>query len=488
MSIASRTAQLSRNVGLYGMTISRYAMAPFAAFFDGVMLFVAGFASLYGYHAFVLHTPTGAIDASSYAALMILSSVLFMAIGQSMGIYDSLESADTAPNMRRTFAIWFGVVALLSIVAFLAKIGIHFSRGSTIIFSLSGAAMLYVNRALWHRSFNWLVDNRILAARRVLVVRLQFAPQMRTDESRLSLSSNLRRTGFDVRQEVVLPMNAGAEALQQTIQTMREQVALRQIEEIFVEMEHRDLARLDEVADHLRILPVPVHLVLDPVTQSIAAQKLRNVGNYLVSEIQREPLSMLERAVKRLLDIFVAATALVLLSPLMLLVAIWIKLDSQGPVFFKQDRRGFSGNIFRIMKFRSMGVTENGPAITQASRNDPRVTKVGRFIRRTSIDELPQLWNVLKGEMSIVGPRPHAVAHDDYYSDFIAEYAFRHHTKPGLTGLAQVKGLRGETPEVADMRRRVESDITYINNWSIWQDIMIILRTALVLFGQSRAY
>lgn len=148
-------------------------------------------------------------------------------------------------------------------------------------------------------------------------------------------------------------------------------------------------------------------------------------------------------------------------------------------------RRGFGGQKFMILKFRSMTVADNGPQIVQASRNDKRVTRVGRLLRRTSIDELPQLWNVFAGEMSIVGPRPHAVAHDDYYLRLIDDYAFRHHAKPGLTGWAQVKGLRGETPQVEDMRARVEKDIWYIDHWSIWLDVVIILRTCVVVLGQK---
>ena len=173
--------------------------------------------------------------------------------------------------------------------------------------------------------------------------------------------------------------------------------------------------------------------------------------------------------------------ALVLLSPVLAAAAILIKLDSPGPVIFRQTRWGFDDREFKIWKFRTMMVMEDGIDIAQAVRGDRRVTAVGRVLRRTSIDELPQLINVLRGEMSIVGPRPHAVAHDKHYGQEIDEYALRRHVKPGLTGLAQVLGLRGETKTSAQMKMRIQKDLLYINNWSFWLDIKIILQTAFVI-------
>jgi lipopolysaccharide/colanic/teichoic acid biosynthesis glycosyltransferase len=158
-------------------------------------------------------------------------------------------------------------------------------------------------------------------------------------------------------------------------------------------------------------------------------------------------------------------------------VAIAIKLDSRGPVLFWQTRRGFNGKPFRIAKFRSMSVLEDGDTIRQATRRDARVTRVGQWLRRTSIDEIPQLFNVLRGEMSLVGPRPHAVAHDDHFIKTVEDYAYRHHVKPGMTGWAQVHGHRGETRTQDAIERRVEHDRWYIANWSVWLDLAIMVRT-----------
>ena len=187
----------------------------------------------------------------------------------------------------------------------------------------------------------------------------------------------------------------------------------------------------------------------------------------LLVEIQREPLNGWERLIKRALDLVLAVVAAVLLAPVLLMTAVAIKIDSNGPVLFRQRRVGFYNREFLIYKFRTMTVMDDGEAVVQARRGDRRVTRIGKLLRRSSIDELPQLFNVIRGDMSIVGPRPHAVAHHDQYSALIASYALRHHVKPGLTGMAQIRGLRGETRQLALMERRVEQDLWYINHWSL---------------------
>ena len=183
---------------------------------------------------------------------------------------------------------------------------------------------------------------------------------------------------------------------------------------------------------------------------------------------------------KRIVDFVGALFGLILLSPFLILVSILIKLGSKGPVLFRQTRTGYEGAIFTIYKFRTMAATEDGPIVLQATRHDCRATRLGRFLRRTSIDELPNLINVLRGEMSLVGPRPHAVSHDRYWSMLVPEYEGRFMTKPGLTGFAQVEGFRGETPNVESMAARVSYDLNYIRNWSIQLDFEILVRTLLI--------
>ncbi|HEB55492.1 MAG TPA: undecaprenyl-phosphate glucose phosphotransferase [Gammaproteobacteria bacterium] len=219
-----------------------------------------------------------------------------------------------------------------------------------------------------------------------------------------------------------------------------------------------------------------------------------NLVNYSVKELSGVPIITLSESpivginlvVKSIEDRVLALFGLILTSPILLIAAIAIKLDSHGPVFFLQERTGWDGRRFRIIKFRTMKVLDAGDGfVRQATRDDPRITRVGAILRRTSIDELPQLFNVLLGTMSLVGPRPHAVSHNLTYSERIEAYLARHRIKPGITGLAQVRGYRGETKDLTEMIKRVESDLEYINNWSLWLDIKILFRTIFTLVHEK---
>ena len=231
---------------------------------------------------------------------------------------------------------------------------------------------------------------------------------------------------------------------------------------------------------------VAVHWVPDIFSLLLVNHSVREIAGLPVLTLSETPLTGTRLLLKALEDRVLGILILLLISPLLLLIALAIKLDSKGPVFFRQARMGWSGRVFHIWKFRSMFVhqPESG-VVRQATRNDPRVTHVGAFLRRTSLDELPQVFNVLIGEMSLVGPRPHAVQHDELYAKGINAYFARHNIKPGITGLAQVRGFRGETKEIERMRQRIESDIEYINNWSLWLDISILLRTFGALRGKN---
>ena len=216
----------------------------------------------------------------------------------------------------------------------------------------------------------------------------------------------------------------------------------------------------------------------------IAGAQIGEFGGLLTIQVHRRPLSPFDLVVKRSFDIFAATVGLIVLSPLFLVVSLAIKLDSRGSVFFSQKRHGFNNAPIRVLKFRTMTTTEDGDQVRQAVKNDPRVTRVGRILRRTNIDELPQLITVLQGDMSIVGPRPHATAHNKFYQTKIAPFSRRHIVKPGITGWAQVNGFRGETDTLEKMQQRVEHDLYYIDNWSFLLDMKIILLTLL----SKRAY
>lgn len=258
--------------------------------------------------------------------------------------------------------------------------------------------------------------------------------------------------------------------------------------EIFICSNQVPPDRLVSLERALSILPRAVYVVPEARTASLVRCKPKAVGNYVAVEVQREPLGLAERICKRAMDVLLSFLLLVFLTPSLLAIALVIKLDSPGPVFFRQSRNGYRGRPFRIFKFRTMTVLEDGAQVRQAARGDARVTRVGRFLRRTSLDELPQLLNVLIGDMSLVGPRPHAQAHDDFYSKVIENYEVRQHVKPGMTGWAQVNGLRGATQELALMGRRIEYDLWYALNASILFDCEILLRTAAEVFRQRNAY
>lgn len=230
---------------------------------------------------------------------------------------------------------------------------------------------------------------------------------------------------------------------------------------------------------------IAVNWVPDIFSLRLINHSVREIAGIPVLTLSETPLTGMRHLMKNVEDRLLASLALLAAAPLLLLVAIAIKIDSPGPIFFRQQRKGWNGDIFWIWKFRSMVVHEPPAGVVkQAQINDPRVTRIGAFIRRTSLDELPQLFNVLQGDMSLVGPRPHAIQHDAEYSDRISDYFARHKIKPGITGLAQVRGFRGETKDLDQMIQRVESDIEYINNWSLWLDFVILLRTVTAFTGK----
>jgi putative colanic acid biosynthesis UDP-glucose lipid carrier transferase len=241
---------------------------------------------------------------------------------------------------------------------------------------------------------------------------------------------------------------------------------------------------------HKELLKLNVDLIWVPDIYALQLlnHSVREVAGLPLICLNESPLTSTKTGIffKDVMDRVVAALLILLLSPLLITIAVIIKLTSKGPIIFKQDRHGWDGRIFKVWKFRSMVVhQENAGEVTQAKKVDSRVTPIGRFIRRTSIDELPQLFNVLFGNMSLVGPRPHAVAHNDHYKARIGSYLARHRIKPGITGLAQINGFRGETETDDKMHKRAEYDMEYINNWSLWLDIKILLITPFTLFSKD---
>ena len=261
------------------------------------------------------------------------------------------------------------------------------------------------------------------------------------------------------------------------------------IDDVVIALPWNAVDRLLTIIKQLRQLPVDIRLASDIIRYEFPNNATSKIANITLLNLVPKPLADWNVIQKSCEDKFFAAMALIIFGPLMALIAITIKLESKGPVFFKQNRYGFNNEKFSVYKFRSMRHERPEEiGVPQATKNDTRVTPVGRVLRRSSLDELPQLFNVIKGDMSMVGPRPHAVVHNEQYAKLIKDYMARHRVKPGITGLAQVNGWRGETDTIDKMENRVRHDIEYIENWSIWLDIKILLKTIVAVFKSENAY
>lgn len=260
------------------------------------------------------------------------------------------------------------------------------------------------------------------------------------------------------------------------------------IKMIFISQPISAQPRIRQLIDELQDTTASVYFLPDVYIFDLMQARFDNVGGMPVIAIRESPFMGLNSTIKRASDVVLASLILLLVAPLMLAIAVAVRIDSPGPVIFRQRRYGLDGEEIIVYKFRSMKVMENEGAVAQASRHDARVTRLGAFLRRTSLDELPQFVNVLQGRMSIVGPRPHAVAHNEQYRKLIKGYMLRHKVKPGITGWAQVNGLRGETATLDKMEARIQYDLDYLRNWSVWLDLWIILRTVKVVLSKENAF
>lgn len=260
------------------------------------------------------------------------------------------------------------------------------------------------------------------------------------------------------------------------------------IHEVYITLPLGSQPRIVELLEAVQGTTASLYFVPDVFGISIIQGRLQDMNGVPVVGICETPFTGTNELVKRVSDIILASIILVLISPLLLAVAIGVKLSSRGPVIFKQKRNGLDGEEIIVYKFRSMRTQDNGPVVKQATKGDPRITPFGAFIRRTSLDELPQFINVLQGRMSIVGPRPHAVAHNEEYRRIIKSYMVRHKVRPGITGWAQVNGYRGETETIDKMQARVEFDLEYLRNWSLGLDLQIIIRTIRLMLFDHNAY
>jgi len=273
-----------------------------------------------------------------------------------------------------------------------------------------------------------------------------------------------------------------------TLERLADYARSHRVDVIYIALPMASQPRILRLLEELRDTTASIYFVPDIFVSDLIQARVDFVGELPVVAVCETPFYGFNGMVKRASDLVLATGILLLISPLMLAIAAGVKLSSPGPVLFKQRRYGVDGRKIVVYKFRSMTVAEDGDVVRQATRNDSRVTRFGAFLRRSSLDELPQFINVLQGRMSVVGPRPHAVAHNELYRKLIRGYMIRHKVRPGITGLAQVNGMRGETDTVDKMKMRIEYDLAYLRNWSLALDLKIVLKTVLVVLRKQNAY
>lgn len=431
--------------------------------------------------AYGIATGGPAEEASRFVGLGIAMAAIFSLAAQGYGLY-SRSHLRRRTQMRDIALIWSASCLLIAIVGVSLRIGEILPPGAVLLTFSAGLLGLLTLRLSAQRLLTYLTRSGALSRRQVAVVAQFGSPPLN------SIAQTIEEDGGRVYETVLLPPGATPAALSEILHRLVEQVRKRSVDEILLATSWTDPGLIESITAHLRVVPVPVRLVPDPLIGSLLAHPFVEIGDTPAIELQRAPLTPFQRAAKRGVDVTVALLMMPILLPFLGVVAALIAIDSRGPVLFRQHRMGFNGLLFQIYKFRTMTTMDDGEVIQQAREGDARVTRVGRILRKLSIDELPQIFNVLKGDMSLVGPRPHALAHDNEYGRLITLYAARHNMKPGITGWAQVHGLRGPTPQVEQMMRRVDHDLWYVDHWSLWLDIKIIALTVVAVCSPKNAF
>lgn len=464
-NIAEYTA--SRNPRLRLTRASFMALAVVADVFSIVGIAVCAGLIYHGLSyghlgAIMDYAPIGAIIALSYTATFI-----------NRGAY-AIERYVIGPRgFSAVITAWNIAFVLLALLVFLSKTGDMVSRGWIILFYAVGlTTALMSDRVIAN------VLQRAISANRVRRRRIMLVGDMSGIAS-FQQSVQAPLNGVDVVDIIELPNiddpadTDHAEAIEKAVNAAR----IAKIEDIVIVSDLTLPKGIERIVDAFMDVPVRIHIATSPKLQKGQQLTISQVGDATTLALTDPRTGFFSRAPKRIFDVTAASLGLLLLSPLFAIVAVMIKLESAGPVFFRQRRRGFNHEEFRIWKFRTMTSMDDGDQVRQAEKFDPRVTRVGRLLRRTNIDELPQLINVIFGDMSLVGPRPHAVAHDRDYERRIERYARRLNVRPGITGWAQVNGCRGRTETDNAMKDRVKYDLYYIDNWSLAFDLYIILLT-----------
>jgi putative colanic acid biosysnthesis UDP-glucose lipid carrier transferase len=436
---------------------------------------------------------------SRHSVMAAAAVVLFYLVGQVHGIYRTSGAEPILREFTRTLMCWALVIPMLSMLAFITKSEDEFSRSLIGTWWCLAPTLIASWRALMRATLQG-IRARGYNTRPVAIFGASTLGEQVANSIKRSPVSGLRVVGFyDDRQSSRMPTRdaqtpAQAPAstrpfeLRGDLERLVAAAEASQVEVIYIALPVRAEARINDIIGRLQHTNASVSLAYDFGGFDVLHAQWGQVGDVPVMSVVENPFRGIEGFTKRAEDLVLGSLIMLLIALPMLLIALAIKLTSRGPVFFRQRRYGLNGEEIRVLKFRSMSVMEDGAEVKQAVKNDTRVTKVGAFLRRSSLDELPQFLQVLTGEMSIVGPRPHAVVHNEQYRALIQGYMLRHKVKPGITGWAQVNGWRGETDTLEKMTKRVEYDLTYIRDWELWLDVKIILMTIFSSLRNENAY
>ncbi|WP_432472276.1 undecaprenyl-phosphate glucose phosphotransferase [Amphritea sp. HPY] len=426
-------------------------------------------------------------DVPDFYQLLAVIAVLCMWIVYPLqGVYR--RSSAILSSVYRLGSAWLITLLMLVFIGFITKTSVHFSREVLLGWALVGGLWQALNLVLfsyfyknYRHKFSTVVSSLVIgtgALSRKLVNDLNGNNWLPDKVIGHVLGSD-EPLDDDQTASFVVPVLGRLEALRIIIKE-------NDIRRVYVALPINESKVIEGISFDLLDMNVDVIWVPNIFALNLLNHSVREIGGIPLIFLNETPLISSKGSIfiKNLMDKLLALIALIVLSPLMLVIALLIKKSSRGPVFFKQARHGWDGKVIEVWKFRSM-IVHSDDSVTQAVKDDLRVTDIGAFIRRTSIDEIPQFINVLQGQMSLVGPRPHAIAHNDYYSGKVDAYLGRHRIKPGITGLAQVSGYRGETDSIEKMVKRVELDLKYINSWSLLLDLKILIKTPLSLLSKD---
>ena len=423
----------------------------------------------------------------AYAALMIISALLALIMFRGKSVDDIAIAHSFWSVSLSVFSRWLLFFAILLVLGYATKSSSIYSRKLLFTWLLVTPPIL----VLVHMAIDQAISRMMFAANHSRRIVIAGANELgRNLASKLSSSSQfgMKIEGFfDDRSAERLGADSELQIIGK-LPELPEYVRQNNIDLIFIVLPMRNIQRVTELLDELHDTTASIYYVPDVFVFDLIQCRTSEIDGMPVVALCETPFHGMRGVVKRLSDYVIASLMLVITSPLLLVIAAAIKLTTPGSVVFKQRRYGLDGHEIVVYKFRTMTVSEDSDTVKQATRGDARVTKVGAFLRKYSLDELPQFINVLQGRMSVVGPRPHAVAHNEAYRPLIKGYMVRHKVNPGITGLAQVQGFRGETTSVEDMRNRVDCDLEYLRNWSLALDLKIIARTVNVVLTNKMAY